>query len=360
MGLHLDPPARSGFAHASTRVADCHRLRDPRAQVLGCEMANDPDAPIAVCEGCDETYHFECHDPPLKALPVAVWFCSGCEPERVSKAVSAGELLDSQGDGGVVSNDEDALADDDVDLPDIRQNRADVKRVQPRPRWECPKCRFMNHADAEVCSDCAQNGGFGVDFVASSENEQAAEEDRKSNADSVSPGEDEEDEEDEEEHEEDEEGVEAAEENDAMVEDVAARSRRSLKRKGTDAVADRVGETDRVPPYRRSKLPRTATIAVKSYADPNGDSEDSEDEAADRGRRNRGRHAAASHRPSPSMGAGTGTGPRWDDDDVTTMLMGLKTHGTDFKSIATMAFEGRRTTDECEAFFTIPNPPGIM
>ena len=55
-----------------------------------------------------------------------------------------------------------------------------------------------------------------------------------------------------------------------------------------------------------------------------------------------------------------GTGPLWSDRDVTTMLMGLKTYGTDFESIAAMAFEGRMAAAECEAFFKSPNPAGIM
>ena len=94
-------------------------------------MTNHPNAPIAVCEGCDETYHFECHDPPLTDMPAEEWFCYGCAPEhRASNAEStashdddsADGQFDAQPDDSVYWNDEvvaRGLTSDDDDDDDV-------------------------------------------------------------------------------------------------------------------------------------------------------------------------------------------------------------------------------------------------
>ena len=132
----------------------------------------------------------------------------------------------------------------------------------------------MNHADAEVCSECAQNGGFGLDSGnsgASSEEDPQAEDDQENNvaamAEGLSSGEEEEEGDGEGEEEVMDSLLPGLEEEEDVEEDAPAPTRRSLKRNVTAAIVNSEGEDDAedAPARRRDKLQRRAAV-VKSYA----------------------------------------------------------------------------------------------
>lgn len=47
-------------------------------------------------KGCKRSYHVSCLDPPLKAVPVGVWYCLACGRKKIKSGVhSVSEGIES-------------------------------------------------------------------------------------------------------------------------------------------------------------------------------------------------------------------------------------------------------------------------
>ena len=53
-----------------------------------CRRKGDPEK-MLLCDGCDDSYHTFCLNPPLNEIPRGDWRCPCCVAEEVSKPTEA-------------------------------------------------------------------------------------------------------------------------------------------------------------------------------------------------------------------------------------------------------------------------------
>ena len=126
--------------------------------ITGCGVCNQDheNTTSLLCDGCDQEYHLNCVDPPLRKVPTADFFCASCANEMSNSShLGNGEYLLLGSDDIQISPPayEDTRSDENVDPsppppPPLSHSSMEEKESEPS-RPSLPKTRTTNHRGIE-------------------------------------------------------------------------------------------------------------------------------------------------------------------------------------------------------------------
>ena len=80
-------------SHKESESEDEEREEENREGCRICRSTDDPDT-MLLCDGCDQEYHMQCLQPPLRAIPKGKWFCPNCRKTAGGKAAASNSKKD--------------------------------------------------------------------------------------------------------------------------------------------------------------------------------------------------------------------------------------------------------------------------
>jgi len=83
----------SKTAHKESESEDEEQEDGNREGCRICRSTDDPDT-MLLCDGCDQEYHMQCLQPPLRSIPKGKWFCPNCRGKAGGKAAASSSKKD--------------------------------------------------------------------------------------------------------------------------------------------------------------------------------------------------------------------------------------------------------------------------